>query len=105
MSAYHSGWDYFTSDIDKPAETNIKCQVCGTKLVGKQSHGYHSWVAAMAKRADERFVYQCPNVNLPLHEALLNLKQEQEELISPSLQKLVQVDINSVHKALKKQIK
>ena len=103
--AYHSGVDYFTSDIKLPAREDLFCRACNTKLVGKKSNGATSFAEAMAKREHKHWAYYCENSKKKEHGAIIDLLQERDNLKSGRLRKIVEGEIREKLAAFHKNLK
>jgi hypothetical protein len=100
MKTYHSGIDHFSSDIDKPPKTDRKCRACGQILKGEKTVGARSWAGAMARTKSEYYTYDCPHAGVGLHDDIVKLILEQEDLVSEKLKAIVQSEIEEKRKAL-----
>lgn len=93
-AVYHSGISYFSSDIDKPVKTDVKCAACGEPLEGKKVNGPRSWAGAMGGTKTDHFSYLCPHAELDLHVQIVGLLKEQAHLASEKLRAIVQSEID-----------
>ena len=98
MNHYTSGVDYFCSDANKPAETDIRCAACGALLKGEKRECYHSWVSAMAKHKSWAWDYMCPHVGKKGHDHLVALVKEIDHTVSEKVRALIESELQEKKK-------
>lgn len=98
-TSYHSGIDYFSSDIEKPPREDLSCQACETKLAGVRANGPTSWAGAMAGTKRDHWKYLCPNSGENGHNRLVLLFKEAAGFESDHLRKIVLDELADLRKA------
>ena len=89
------GYDVFFSEPSKVGE--MTCRVCGAKCdVRRGVSGPTSVAAAMGKLSAVHDCYSCPRSQEPWHDEALELVRAIDESHSPSLQALMQKDLDDL---------
>lgn len=89
---------YFSPDVG--TRKSMNCDVCGCDMkVERNKYGYRSRPAAIMKKKSHYDCFVCPNrEEEDWHNKCADLMDRKRSEISPSLQKIIQSDIDDILK-------